>query len=152
MQCSGFDPSTNEFLHSHKLKDRMLNELLEYVWLPLNVPVLITHAGLSLNMFDHDKVPTREEIDDMLQHEARYAIGRSRGGPAPCGGIFWCDYYRDFKPIPGIAQVFGHSRQPHGITQHDEHNWAIDCLEPRLSDTHQVLLYRLDGSAEPVDV
>lgn len=43
--------------------------------------------------------------------------GRSRGGRMPFGGIIWCDFEREFVPVKGLHQIFGHTPQGLGIAK-----------------------------------
>ena len=65
------------------------------------------------------------------------AVGVSRGGMGDCGGPLWCDWQDEFKPIPGLRQVFGHSANFTRARKNqkqigslrctlDEQNWNID--------------------------
>jgi hypothetical protein len=50
--------------------------------------------------------------------------GRARGGWAKVGGVNWLDYDREFKPVPGLKQIFGHT--PHDQPVVSGHNIALD--------------------------
>ena len=113
---------------------------------------LISHAGVSKTW-----LPSDIETTDVAQYldtcsDARlYEIGFSRGGQASCGGPLWCDYWREFKPVPGLKQVFGHTRyrppyEPSGIIEH-EGNYLIDCL-----DEKKELLHVHEGVASRMEI
>jgi hypothetical protein len=53
--------------------------------------------------------------------------GRSRGGLAKHGGIMWCNQ-REFFPINGINQIFGHTpvKSPKWINKENSKNLALD--------------------------
>jgi hypothetical protein len=38
-----------------------------------------------------------------------FRAGRARGGIQRVGGITWCDYTREFKPVVGLNQLLGHT-------------------------------------------
>lgn len=93
---------------------------------------LFSHAGMSLNW-----IPVSERDNPMgylveATLPSIYQIGYSRGGNYPCGGLLWCDYYEEFKPVPDIKQVFGHTARAEvekGIRTDDAENYCIDCLD-----------------------
>jgi hypothetical protein len=107
--------------------------------------VLISHAGLSMNIFN--ELPTMDELEELLmkwwrdpEHSDQiFWAGHARFGPHTCGGIFWCDWNLEFLPIPGLTQIFGHTPVPH-IMDH-QGNWDIDCVE---RDENQVAI-KLSG-------
>jgi hypothetical protein len=61
-----------------------------------------------------------------------WSVGRARGGVALVGGLLWCDWNREFTPIPGINQVVGHTPgRTLRVTRGDEtENWCIDLSSP----------------------
>jgi hypothetical protein len=86
---------------------------------------LLTHAGLT-NQIAQKKIKgniTLKKIDNLLKRETPIAIkalynkhrhwfydaGVARGGRSEFGGIVWCDVNREFEPIEGIDQIFGHT-------------------------------------------
>ena len=89
---------------------------------------LMTHAGLSAHWVPAGLHP--DVLDRWLAAEAQKArasfasdkahwfasVGHKRGGPSSAGGILWCDL-REFRAVPGVRQVFGHSpaKQPRWI-------------------------------------
>lgn len=97
---------------------------------------LLTHAGLHrhwvpkeiLNIHDNrtlflEKIQTF--LDENLmqgfrdfhksKHPWIFGAGFGRGGNQPAGGITWCDFTREFKPIIGLNQIFGHTAQGAGV-------------------------------------
>ncbi len=50
-----------------------------------------------------------EDLGDEGRRRPFLEAGRARGGPAPCGGPVWCDY-AEFEDVPGVRQIFGHTR------------------------------------------
>lgn len=118
--CSGFQPALSMRLDSEGYfprMDRFLNDFA-YVngW-------LITHAGLS-NEFLTSLDLT---VPECLNSENYNGVGYSRGGWQPCGGIFWCDFRSEFVPVPGLKQVFGHTRGNH--IRSNGSNYCVDVLE-----------------------
>lgn len=79
---------------------------------------LFSHAG-----FNNKLLPVGAEPLKFLKEqepEARKALfggkshwffeaGRARGGYRPYGGLLWDDFSREFEPITGLKQIFGHS-------------------------------------------
>lgn len=94
--------------------------------------MLITHAGLTKQLWDEFNL-TEESVARELtkwwpdDKSPMHYVGRARGGIAPYGGIFWCDFNMEFIPVPGLTQIFGHTRG-HGIRQ-VEQSYCIDCLD-----------------------
>jgi predicted phosphodiesterase len=100
---------------------------------------LLSHAGLHTNLisqyiFEHkdlfDKYITNKEqlngqeiVDQIVKPATIEAINRVkdgyahpwldagvvRGGRQPVGGITWLDWIYEFKPIPGLNQIVGHT-------------------------------------------
>jgi hypothetical protein len=70
---------------------------------------LLTHAGLTNGL----TLASGEEIRTSLEAGALHRLleaGRARGGPAPVGGITWCDYLEEFYPHSTYSkQIFGHT-------------------------------------------
>lgn len=131
-RCSGYNRLTQVIVD--ELKERMLNLLLTHIHIEDNW--LITHAGLHPDIVDAARI-TNKSIDDVTIEDDLtpfHWIGRSRGGYAPVGGIWWCDFNDEFKPIPGINQIFGHSSYggKQGIRKLETENsvnYCIDCLD-----------------------
>lgn len=77
--------------------------------------ILIVHGGLDKRIWDRYNL-TLESLPQALAewcadpNSPAYWIGQSRGGPMPCGGLFWCDFDREFRPVPGLIQIVGHTR------------------------------------------
>ena len=99
---------------------------------------MLTHAGLTRQLCESlggdvrgimesaEKELAGADCDDELQ---LLRVGRSRGGGYPTGGILWCDHY-EFEDIPGVSQVFGHTRGDavrHGGSPGSEH-YCIDTV------------------------
>lgn len=137
VECSGYRADTRQHVRSMGIE--YLRDMFEdFVWLefPDTLPVLITHAGVSAVNFDKDpQYITCTDVKSWLTRTAqhvRYAAGRARGGYAPVGGHLWCDWWREFEPIPAIRQIVGHSYyRPRGaydgvVAIGDNYN--IDCL------------------------
>lgn len=130
MRCSGYSQKT-QFMMSH------LQALVEqyfdtHIW--LEERTLLTHAGLTYRLLKTGD-DSLEGIQTGLKYDKwLYHIGHSRGGSRyPYGGTLWCDWYTDFEDIPGIKQIFGHSRPRKGETpqvfRRTEHSVCIDNIE-----------------------
>jgi hypothetical protein len=108
---------------------------------------LFSHAGMSLDWIPEFKRENPREYLEGASLKEIYRIGHSRGGFYPCGGLLWCDYNDEFKPVPGIKQVFGHTaytQTTSGIRTYDDENYCIDCL-----DRVTVILEIKNGVAKP---
>lgn len=86
---------------------------------------LCTHAGLSAPFLESIRPgATAADVGDVLEG-ARDDLGRvsdafhahpflqagaARGGPSATGGIVWCDYEEEYEDVPGLRQIFGHTR------------------------------------------
>lgn len=135
-RCSGWRQETQSMVDAYG-KARIDEALLDWVWLEFHTlaPILVSHAGVTANWFDMDP-------DNIGQHHVQkwlettpmlYAAGRARGGRALFGGVLWCDWWREFEPIPSIRQVVGHSNvrlqvENRGVVMKRD-NYNIDCLE-----------------------
>jgi len=104
-KCSGW----NEYMYSMMthLRGQIWSNFETHIW--LEDSTLITHAGLTNAILEPGS--TLEDIKQgLLEEKWLYQVGYSRGGNSPVGGILWSDWYRDFDTIPGLTQIFGHSR------------------------------------------
>jgi hypothetical protein len=128
MRCSGYNNET-AILLAHL----DLSSLLNYTWVD---NFLISHAGVSQHLLE----ARNETIEEYLGNGRYNQIGVARGGGDPVGGLFWCDWFREFEPLPDTPQVVGHSgyRQPgqhKGILQKDN-SFCVDCFQ----HTNEVLV------------
>lgn len=109
--CSGFTEEKLKAISGVLTKDDW-NKLLLYY---LHGDILFTHAGFH-NSF------LKGRVRPFIQKECNAALkalkegkphwvtsaGFSRGGRQSIGGLTWCDW-REFWPIKGLSQVFGHT-------------------------------------------
>ena len=93
---------------------------------------LITHAGLHPHYIpseirdksDNRKVFYKKLKELLASYVSRisvdipeqripsiFNVGHSRRGWAKYGHIIWCDFNREFAPVKGLNQIFGHSPQ-----------------------------------------
>ncbi len=129
-RCSGYE----EWKH-HIVKDIVSNSTWEKVkwWYFLDNTWLLTHAGLHVNNLPfqlnshttrlkfYDKINTylETELIDSFRKIANdqltwmFGAGHARYGSFPVGGIIWCDFRYEFKPINGLHQIFGHTPLSH---------------------------------------
>ena len=111
--------------------------------------ILITHAGISKHFVDEvliDKYlySSNLEITELasryLNETFHQEVGYARGGQKSCGGLMWCDWFKEFAPIDGFRQIMGHSGYrpiyySNPDAEHDKgvlvdgENWNIDCLD-----------------------
>lgn len=143
--CAGWNSQTHELVSYYR--DIFRETLKDYVW--LGDDILVTHAGVTLQAIPYkpDADDYRPLVQEFLHGPYRTMCGRARGGRDPVGGIYWCDFNYEFEPIPGIRQVFGHTRGNGIRTKGD--NWCIDCLEDRGG---AFLLVREDGRVDEIPV
>jgi len=127
-RCSGRNAATHLFMQD--LRPRITAAFKSHIMLAPDF--LVTHAGLTHQLWE-DQHLTLDVLDHVLcdwwpdLRSPAHWIGRCRGGSDSCGGTFWCDFNREFEPVPGLRQVFGHTRGK-GIRQ-VEQSYCIDCLE-----------------------
>lgn len=141
MRCSGYEQSFDLRIAGHK--QRMRDLLEHFLWFPEH-RLLVTHAGLSYGLwqecgFTFENLPGKLGEWALLPIQETPAgwIGMPRGGMDKVGGIYWCDWYSEFQPVPGLTQVFGHTQalsvqeqmlaNEQGIRQRGS-NYNIDCL------------------------
>lgn len=134
--CAGFTWDKHRFIQ---------NVLTTYDWDRLKLwhyedGWLFTHAGLSrpyapaendvFTVEQHLMLATGEAWFSLWKREAHWFwnVGESSGGKHAVGGPLWCRAGRDFFPIPGVNQVFGHTPQdrPLLIEAKKSRNWCID--------------------------
>jgi hypothetical protein len=103
---------------------------------------LFTHAGLHKAHTGSLPSITLEAVEQWLDGQVKQALiqaemfnthwifeaGRARHGEADYGGITWCDATREFQPIEGIKQCFGHSAQNSPLWI-DQNNLDLDCKQ-----------------------
>lgn len=137
-KCSGWNRHMAEQIMSRS-KD-MFKYLKYYHFIDGETPTLVTHAGLSNQLWNRFcKNPVYDSVQLFLQDFADktkgpcHYIGTARGGWDECGGIFWCDYNKEFAPIEGINQIFGHTRGEdiRGWSYKNGLNYCIDCLDTK---------------------
>jgi len=127
-RCSGFSTITDIVMIHYR--NRLFAKFKKFLWID---NFLITHAGLHPRV---NELRGERDWDEWANdpESSAHQVGRSRGGWSKYGGIFWCDFNRDFEPIDGINQIFGHTRGDSIRTKHTEHslNFCIDCLDSRM--------------------
>ena len=130
--CSGFNSETRRLL----LEIRNEVETLFKPFILIENEVLVTHAGLSRDIWDHENMTKDTMVQQLTTwwpdvQSPMHWIGRRRGGYNYCGGTFWCDW-TEFEPVPDLTQVFGHSTGR--MIRQKEQSFCIDCLkdEPNL--------------------
>lgn len=86
---------------------------------------LISHAGVSEDLLRREGITLKQYLDDGKFSD----IGYARGGRSPVGGLYWCDWDREFDPIPEQPQIVGHSRRVNRIIEAKGNSFCIDVLE-----------------------
>jgi hypothetical protein len=127
MRCSGYNAAMAAMMIDRADMIRMKFRPFIY-----EREILVTHAGLSNQLWEEFNLNKENFIEHLADwtHDLRspyYDIGYARGGRAKVGGPLWCDFNHEFQPVPGLNQVFGHSRGV-GIRRIED-NWCIDTLE-----------------------
>lgn len=140
MRASGYTVALASHLYPYL--HIMREVLLPFTWVGGR---LLSHAGVSQALLDSEGVSLYQYLDNGEYEQ----IGYSRGGSRPVGGLYWCDWFREFDPIPDLKQVVGHSGwrplelQGKGILEKDG-NFNVDCL----GFTREFLLIKGDNTTE----
>lgn len=149
--CTGFTQSKFIAIQAVLGAKRYRDKLLLHTWVD---SYLLTHAGLTrpfaqrlINVVDNTMEfrvieageLTRTTIDYILRSArarmeigifpALIAAGAVRGGDQSYGGVTWCDW-KEFKSIPGINQIFGHTPDSYVREDYTENSHNLCC------DTH----------------
>ena len=120
---------------------------------------LLTHAGLhklnvpeKITKFRTDRQKFISELTEWLNAEIIkgfqngasgtgswvFNAGHARGGQQRVGGITWCDFDREFFPIRGINQIFGHTPQAQGA------KWCCWVDDPHRGEEGRVSYHPAD--------
>lgn len=126
LRCSGYGPRKHAAIARRGLEWRRLEPFCWLGWEGGGGGAwLCTHAGLSAPFLRLVRpgaaaadVPgvleaARTDLDRINDEDHRHAFlqaGYARGGSAPTGGIVWCDYNAEYEDVPGLRQIFGHTR------------------------------------------
>lgn len=119
-------PVMHRFINPMERNGRLVMAYASHGW-------LVTHAGLHIQFDgfvernDFDVVKIAEWLNDpkRLDDGVINAVGRTRGGPFPYGGILWRDISEPLAT--GIKQIFGHSAsREHEIRGEQDSWWCID--------------------------
>ncbi len=128
---------------------------------------LFSHAGWSR---EFSGGPSRAHVSELRTHLASeevgawrclkmgkahwiFGVGCIRGGTERCGGLLWCDV-REFMPIAGLNQIFGHTPGNLGTVKsgRDSFNLCLDTCSRETGARHYLIiegrgvqLKRLDG-------
>lgn len=125
MRATGYKRAT-EYHLLHGLASRLRKHAKPYVWVG---QYLISHAGVSQLLLDAHGITLDEYLDLGVFND----IGGARGGRAKIGGLYWCDWFEEFEPIPGTPQVVGHTgRRPDEVNKgvlEREGSFNVDCFE-----------------------
>jgi hypothetical protein len=121
--CSGFETwKYNEINYVIEKHRGYLQQ--KFHWFCIVDGILLTHAGLDQRLLP----PTCSTNDDIFKYLDQcsddatthlksddlhwfYQVGHSRGGRFRAGGIVWCDFKYEFKPIEDLNQIVGHTSQ-----------------------------------------
>jgi hypothetical protein len=92
-------------------------------------PSFIPESGLELSNFPNWILSQCENAQTALEagkNHRMFAAGRGRGGMQRVGGITWLDFDREFKEIPWLKQIFGHTNG--ADVRKSGTNYCIDCF------------------------
>lgn len=133
MACSGWNGRMQTYF-DHELRDLVLKHFKPFTVVE---GILVTHAGLTKQLWE-DQHLTLENFPKVLtewwedHYSPFFQVGATRGGMWEFGGPLWCDQ-REFKAVPGLRQIFGHSRgnefRQWGTPAEDSESVCIDVLE-----------------------
>ena len=128
MSCSG-----NTMAINVGLLTRDLSPLLTHCW--EHEDILLTHAGISQKLLDELTWGSKNKVSIYQYIEAGKfnQIGQARKGRDIVGGLYWCDWWKEFEPVISTRQIVGHTaHRPFGedpgiVAKGDNYN--IDCLD-----------------------
>lgn len=131
-RCSGYSIQRDSLMQ--KVAPEMMELFVPFIFMKEH-SLLVTHAGLTNQIWVEHHL-TKDGLEEVLEkwwkdpRSPAHWIGRYRGGWHRVGGIFWCDRRREFQPVEGLSQVFGHTSSAcvDGILEENK-NWCIDCLD-----------------------
>lgn len=101
-------------------------------------PWILSHAGIEQPWIPEGVEPVpyleqlrAEALEGLYQrgvsHPLLYYCSAARGGRDAYSGPLWMDW-GDFRPIPGLNQIVGHTpmRNPDEFSREDSTNWCVD--------------------------
>lgn len=129
-RCSGHTSARRDLMQEFEL------DIRKYFvpFILLQKDFLVSHAGLTKQIWDRNLL-TLESLPQALAEwwpdfrSPMHHIGQYRGGRDSVGGLFWCDFNREFEPVPGLTQVFGHTAAGGNGIRRKGDSYCIDCLE-----------------------
>lgn len=135
-RCSGYTEERAMLMRHYA--DRIRAAFTPYIF--INKTTLVSHAGLcntiyrsfGLKEVDLPNTFANWWIDPS---SPMHWIGYARGGRRDVGGLFWCDYNQEFSPIPGLTQIFGHTRGASAVQREvlgSHTSYCIDVLDKNL--------------------
>lgn len=145
MRWSGLKVAT--YAHVSPLAPKMYAHLKPYLWVE---GYLVSHAGVSQEYLKC----YRKTLEQYLEEGKFFQIGAARGGFSRAGGLYWCDWWKEFTPVPGVKQIVGHSAyRPNwmsaGVVTKGEPeclSYNIDCL-----NTSKEILFLTPGCEREVE-
>lgn len=139
--CSGYEKRKADIINKTLGKNKE-DFVRKFSWFLYVDEYLCTHAGLH-KMFIKPFVSSQEDLYEHLtiqtneaninirtnQNHWVYTAGRARGGRETKGGLVWLDFDREFAPIEGINQIFGHTYRTQGRIESyaATENYCIDA-------------------------
>ena len=129
LRCSGYDEyksiAINDILEKRDWEKLVFYHVLDGKW-------LLSHGGVHPTWIQPDSINKKEfvqsnlsDIVGKLNHDSVDAVrqfysnkvhwfsypGYSRSSNRGYGGLLWCDWHQEFKPIRGVNQLVGHTPQ-----------------------------------------
>jgi len=131
LQCSGYN-QWKYFIIRDRYENTKVWDAFKFFHI-LDGKWLLSHGGLhkfhlpkAIADLHTDRPVFFKALEGYLDEECRKAFrrdswvthaGHSRGGMQKAGGLTWCDFEREFYPIKGLNQIFGHTAQGFGFAK-----------------------------------
>lgn len=139
--CSGNTLGKHEVINSILTREDWLKFKL-HTWAE---GYLISHAGFRERFSEYEADQALVNFQQGDPSSPLLHAGLSRGGNQVYGGCTWCDWRDEFRPIPSIDQIVGHT--PASEVRNQVDNW---CLDTHLN--HYGILTKGRLSIYPVDI
>lgn len=128
--CSGWDGLKQMYVNRVEID---WSQLKPYCWVDY---WLCTHSGLTnefYNACNVEHLSTESFLQYMIDRNSDRLMDCSnyRGGIDAHSGIFWCDY-SEFKDVPNLNQIFGHTVGPVRRLENKDINSEHICLDTAL--------------------
>lgn len=121
-QCSGYEQwkyfMINDIVSTNDWSKMKFYHILDNTWLLTHGGLHASHLPESISKVYMNRPLFLKNISEFLDEEIIkgfrnqswiFRAGHSRGGNQKVGGISWCDFDREFKPIRGLNSICGHT-------------------------------------------